>query len=410
MPSAELGMCLSRTFTHEVSFSLVALTTVFDRIECRKDKTMVHILESLARLELKFDRAINSSSSSASPEKDTSNTRPESSSQGSSTGRTLGYDHITPPHKVILWPTIYIFLANTGNAAAAESQNILQQGTAWFLQQERASQKHGLAVDTFANPTDHGRLLHRAEEMCHAYFDNFNVLAPILDRTQFIEDIARPSIANECRDCDTGTVLTLIVMALGHTATQGVFDEPISTVDDIPSGFRGGTAERPPGLMQFNEARKRFGFIFTQISLETVQILLLMATYYETSARHLDFWKSAVSASVTCQALIRGQKIEWTKPYGHALKRAFWACMLNEMFYHDDLDFPESGIEDFQEQVPTPSYYEDVKVAGALDSEDRTEFHRHFLAMVTLRQIISRIHETIHKSKSQLKSIVRVSH
>ena len=44
-----------------------------------------------------------------------------------------------------------------------------------------------VAVEGFTGPTDHGQLLHRAEEMCHAYFDNFNVLAPILDRTRFIE-------------------------------------------------------------------------------------------------------------------------------------------------------------------------------------------------------------------------------
>jgi hypothetical protein len=244
-------------------------------------------------------------------------------------------------------------------------------------------------------------LLFRSEELCNAYFDNFNVLAPILDKDRFVKDIMNPALGNRCQGQDAGTTLTWLVLALGEVAIQGVFGEPLSSNKDTPSGLRGGTADKPPGYEYFNEARKRLGFIFTQISIEVVQINLLMATYYETCAKHLDFWKCAVSASMTCQALIRGQRIEWETPYGHCVKRAYWVCMLNEMFYHHDLDFPQSGIEDLQDAVPSPSYYAHTPgVTSPPNSEDRAEYHLHFLAMVTLRQLIARIHEAFHRCTS----------
>jgi hypothetical protein len=363
---------------------------------------MVHILDSLARLELKMDHAI-SGGGAVSPGNDHSHFQSQSDSfttQGPARGHREAYEHVTAPHKVILWPSIYIFLANTGNSAAAESQNILQQGTAWFLQQERAFQEFGLRTDVSASDAA-DQLLFRSEELCAAYFDNFNILAPILDKDRFIREVMNPALGNRCQGQDEGTVLTWLVLALGDVAIQGVFGDPMSQTKDVASGLRGGTPDKPPGLEYFNEARRRFGFIFTQISIEAVQIMLLMATYYETSARHLDFWKCAVSASVTCQALIRGQRVEWETPYGHCLKRTYWVCMLNEMFYHHDLDFPQSGIEELQDLVPSPSYYNAAQgLAPVAASDDRAEFHHHFLAMVTLRQLIARIHDAFHRCTS----------
>jgi hypothetical protein len=372
------------------------LTWYFDR----KDKTMVHILDSLARLELKMDHAI-SGGGMMTPANETSHsdTDPFLTHVPAKGRNAMAYEHVTAPHKIILWPSVYIFLANTGNSAAAESQNILQQGTAWFLQQERQFQGYGIC-NKVAQPDALDAMLFRSEELCSAYFDNFNVLAPILDKDRFIKDVMNPALGNRCQGQDAGTVLTWIVLALGEVAIKGVFGEPMTQNKDAPSGLRGGTADKPPGFEYFNEARKRLGFIFTQISVEVVQIMLLMATYYETSAKHLEFWKCAVSASVTCQALIRGQRIEWETPYGHCVKRAYWVCMLNEMFYHHDLDFPQSGIEDLQDAVPSPSYHANASgFAPTATSDDRVEYHHHFLAMVTLRQLIARIHDAFHRGK-----------
>ncbi len=103
-------------------------------------------------------------------------------------------------------------------------------------------------------------------------------------------------------------VLALLVFALGKVAIDGVFQRPISTTQGQPSGFRGGSVSEPPGLAMFNEALRWHGFVASLTSLENVQMLLLEATYYETHARHLQFWRCAVAASTACQVVIKGNK------------------------------------------------------------------------------------------------------
>lgn len=53
--------------------------------------------------------------------------------------------------------------------------------------------------------------------------------------------------------------------------------KPIDVVDGRPSGVRGGSRIRPPGLAIFNEARKLMGFVSTGCELENVQIFSLAA-------------------------------------------------------------------------------------------------------------------------------------
>ena len=58
---------------------------------------------------------------------------------------------------------------------------------------------------------------------------------------------------------------------------EGSCGKPINAYRDRPSGLRGGSLERPPGLVFFNEARNRIGFVLTECDLENVQIFSLAA-------------------------------------------------------------------------------------------------------------------------------------
>ncbi|KAI7607061.1 hypothetical protein KC346_g10252, partial [Hortaea werneckii] len=105
----------------------------------KKDKTMVHILDTLTRLENKFDNLSMSRGSRTPPDDQspafaTSSLAAESSatslrdgSKGSERGVTQTfrpkrfptelqqqYQHLTVPHKIMLWPSIYIHLINSG--------------------------------------------------------------------------------------------------------------------------------------------------------------------------------------------------------------------------------------------------------------------------------------------------------
>lgn len=78
-------------------------------------------------------------------------------------------------------------------------------------------------------------------------------------------------------DGDTDSVIALLVFALGELAIEGSRGTPIGVHNGRPSGLRGGSLRRPPGLALFNEARKRIGFVLTECDLENVQIFSLAA-------------------------------------------------------------------------------------------------------------------------------------
>jgi hypothetical protein len=76
---------------------------------------------------------------------------------------------------------------------------------------------------------------------------------------------------------DIDSVTALLVFALGEVAIEGSRGQPIEEEGGRPSGVRGGSITRPPGLALFNEARKRIGFVLTEGELENVQIFSLAA-------------------------------------------------------------------------------------------------------------------------------------
>ncbi|KAK5149740.1 hypothetical protein LTS14_010661 [Recurvomyces mirabilis] len=246
------------------------------------------------------------------------------------------------------------------------------------------------------------------QELSDAYFNTFNVLYPVLNREAFMNSTVARLLRDGYGDGDSGSVLALLVFALGAVAVDGVFERPISVVNGQPSGFRGGTVDHPPGLALFNEARRRLGFIWTQCTLENVQLNLLQAAYYEATSRHLDFWRCTVAASMACQVLIRCEPIDWSSATGDLVKRAYWTCVLSEDLYHLDLGFPQTGIHTMEDEIPLPYSHEaqeqhqgsSVAGSSAQANQERSHFQYHFLAMIALRRLIARIHNVIHECRA----------
>jgi hypothetical protein len=113
-------------------------------------------------------------------------------------------------------------------------------------------------------------------QLATAYFDTFNFVYPFMDRQGFISDTLT-KVCTEGFNSDPDSVIALLVFALGELATEGMRGYPIEVYKGRPSGVRGGTASKPPGLAIFNEARKRMGFVLTDCDLVNVQIYSLAA-------------------------------------------------------------------------------------------------------------------------------------
>ena len=390
---------------------------------------MVQILGALSRLESKIDiLAVGSGAStparsqSAHSGSQTSSLTRSAPEQNQYVGKAFAdlrksVQHVTLPQKIIIWPSIYLHLMASGIQAISDLQSVFENGTAWYIRQEMMKHPHPLPSDVglpqfalSASAVEKGLSCNvfyanltaqQVQQQCEAYFGTFNLLFPILDEDQFMKDTLAPLMNEGYGAGDPGAVVALLVLALGQTAIEGVFDRPISTFRGRPSGFRGGSAERPPALAIFNEARKRLGFVIQTTRLESVQIKLLEAAYYEAHARHLEFWRCSVAASMSCQILVRCNIFDWDSPTGDLVKRAYWTCMLNEDLYHIDLDLPTTGLASLEDEVPLPSFQDLSAEQIPSDSlnEDRSRFQYYFLAMITLRRLIARINLAIHECK-----------
>lgn len=65
--------------------------------------------------------------------------------------------------------------------------------------------------------------------------------------------------------------------------------------------------------------------------------------------------------------------------------------------YHLELDLPRTGIHTLEDSVPLP-YFRDGPDGTTSTPPQKSHFHYHFLAMIALRNLITRIHAAIHGS------------
>ncbi|KAK3681841.1 hypothetical protein LTR37_020845 [Vermiconidia calcicola] len=396
---------------------------------------MVVILDTLQRLETKFDNMslaspgpstfnrssyLGSGTSSAQPTPPSSepssfrNLQAESvAPQQIKSYRERGCPLLTVPHRVLVWPRVYAELIGTETQAMPDLQAIAEGGTAWLVKQDMSNRVPGLPFNVRLSSSAHGfdsnhptysrvsfpsLTRERIKELASVYFRTINVLYPILDRGQFISDTVEPTLANGFGYGDASSVLLLLVLALGELAMEGIAGAPLAP----GSGLRGGTLTKPPGLEFFNEARARIGSIPYQCDLVNVQVLLLQATYFGANACHIEYWRSTMAASMTCQLLAESPEVQeqWRSPQGDFIKRAFWTCVINEDLYHHDLDLPRTTIQEFEDVVPFPHFAKMYDPAESVETAALARIPQyHFLAKAALKRTITRIHHAIHTRK-----------
>jgi len=238
-------------------------------------------------------------------------------------------------------------------------------------------------------------VMHR---LATSYFDTFNFLYPFMDRQNFISDTLT-RVHSEGFDGDTDSVMALLVFALGELAIECSRGTPIEVHKGRPSGVRGGTISRPPGLALFNEARKRIGFVFTQCDLEHVQILSLAALYYESCSHHVDFWRLTVSASLACQVMITCNPIDWSSPRGDLTKRVYWHCAIMETGLYLELDLAPTRIINLEDRVGIPSFNSPFCESDHQGNQS-SHFEAHYASQIALRRLCANLHKTLSDSMS----------
>ncbi|KAH8803488.1 hypothetical protein F5884DRAFT_805692 [Xylogone sp. PMI_703] len=307
----------------------------------------------------------------------------------------IPYRHSTAAHRLLQWPFIYQKMQMLPFSQEFPSQ---QAGIQWFLHvQSQHSKQKPLSTKGFTiKARNTANILF---EIPYAtivlwvdmYFDTFNFIHPLLDRQLFFRDTLHTSLGagsvQDFEQTERNVVLTLLVIALGQLALEG-------TIGEEDPGENGGSNEQPPGLLYFNEARRRLGFIETAYSLEVVQIQALASLYYATCFRHVESWRMSTRASATCYLLITSHAHDWDTVEGDLLKRVYWHCVAIEVGHHLELDLPYTSIMDLEETVPLPSF-----MGPYCERDERanqiSQFHHHCAALVTLRRICRNFHRTV---------------
>jgi hypothetical protein len=280
----------------------------------RKDKTLLEILDRLKKIESKIDRAYTGDPipSEFGPAQPSPAIHPAFRSEGnepignlaptlrsfqqlrlSGIGRNQPYRHTSAAHKMLTWPAMQQLLQQSSQSSLDELKGLEQEGSAFIVRMQEGTPElpwdEALPEIPFVGmQTQETRSLGGARfifpapswdtmrDLAIAYFDTFNLIHPFLDREDFFCDTLS-RLHTEGFDDDADSIIALLVFGLGEVAIEGSRGSPIEVHNGRPSGVRGGTALRPPGLVYFNEARKHIGFVLTGCELENVQILSLAA-------------------------------------------------------------------------------------------------------------------------------------
>ncbi|KAI1657172.1 hypothetical protein F4813DRAFT_94149 [Daldinia decipiens] len=321
--------------------------------------------------------------------------------------------YVSATHRMLSWPFVQQVLENKvpsldltslekdgaamllglqGRIASLPTNNygsphLGAEGTSLSLQVPSPSQVEGLQASGLSINWE------TMQRLTKSYFDTFNLIYPIMDRQVFLSEVL-PAMASHGFDESSSSTLTCLVFALGEVAISAVQGAPLGTHKGRPSGIRGGTMERPPGLLFFNEARKRMGFNLTECSLENVQIYALAAIYYGTCCHHLEFWRMTTSASLACQALLTSNPDVLTTHRGDLVRRTFWHCSIMETCLNMELNIPRTGLDKLESLVGLPDF------SGSFSEEDyignqASHFQEHFASQIVLRRLSVEFHTTL---------------
>jgi hypothetical protein len=194
---------------------------------------------------------------------------------------------------MLTWPAIQQLLIQAVPANVGDMRSLEQEGSAFIVRMHQGQpvlplddnleEQPFVGMQTPATRAIGGQrvtfpaltrdVMHR---LATAYFDSFNMIYPFMDRQNFMSDTLA-MVQTEGFDGEAESVLALLIFALGELAIEGATGLPIEGHNGRPSGVRGGSRTKPPGLALFNEARKRLGFVLTKCDLENVQIFSLAA-------------------------------------------------------------------------------------------------------------------------------------
>ncbi|EMC95918.1 hypothetical protein BAUCODRAFT_123202 [Baudoinia panamericana UAMH 10762] len=216
-----------------------------------------------------------------------------------------------------------------------------------------------------------------------AYFDRVNVWYAIVNPyawTQYYQNAASMSFRSGAESC-----VVLLVLALGEAAHSGI------SISRLPHDVT------PPGMSFFAAAWKILPSLMIKNDVLSAQCHIMAAAYLMYLVRPLEAWNLLCNASMKQQLLLSSPHA--IPPHQRELnERVYWNTLMIESDLLAELDLPQSGIVQFEENMRLPrSFPYDAPSPGAeLPGSDDLWY---FLAEIALRRLLNRVSHLMYTHK-----------
>ncbi|KAL2807922.1 hypothetical protein BJX63DRAFT_410809 [Aspergillus granulosus] len=246
------------------------------------------------------------------------------------------------------------------------------------------------------------------KELCDSYFATFHLCYPFVDRTFFLRHTLPTAINGEF-GYDIESCVVLAVMALGcwsklalrevgEFRAQGRLYPP-SPEDSFQEDRRSSTDVTIPGLIFFNESRKRIGWLINDNCMQSCQYYLLSGLFYAQLVRPVDWCTMTNRASVCCRMFWENVPNPCDEWVADMHSRLFWNIVMFDSILAQELKLPGCQLDEMAQRIPLPTFVRMKQPSFLpLDSETDEEesFHQyHFLAQVAHRLLLTRTKTTM---------------
>ncbi|KAK8205925.1 hypothetical protein IWZ01DRAFT_59852 [Phyllosticta capitalensis] len=227
--------------------------------------------------------------------------------------------------------------------------------------------------------------LSNANVYVHAFFARVNVWYAVVNPNTWAA-FYRAAISKGLREGPESTMV-LLVLALGAASNAGsMVQQPLNS--------------EPPGINYFAAAWNMMPGLLTQSHVLAPQCQFLAAAYLFYIVRPLEAWNMLTSASMKLQLLLGAPNR--LSPQARELGgRVYWNTLLFESDLLGELDLPQSGIAQLEENVGLPGGF-DEEIEDAPVGRDELWY---FTADIGLRRILNRVNRTINTTTISSTSI-----
>ncbi|KAL3446396.1 hypothetical protein BJX65DRAFT_279517 [Aspergillus insuetus] len=245
------------------------------------------------------------------------------------------------------------------------------------------------------------------KELCHSYFATFHLNYPFVDSTFFFRHTLPTAINGEF-GYDVESCVVLAVMALGCWSkialreasdfrAQGRWSA--SPQDRFHEDRRSSTDGTTPGLVFFNESRKRVGWLLNDNCMQSCQYYLLSALFYAQLVRPVDWCTMTNRASICCRMFWENVPTPCDEWVADMHSRLFWNIVMFDSILTQELRLPGCHLDEMAQRIPLPKFVR-MKEPSFLpldpEADEEDAFHQyHFLAQVAHRILLTRTKTTI---------------